>query len=142
MKWSKTDGDSDSLSSNISNISSSESSDYERTYEMREDDVKVRTTFIQNRFKQRKHSGIYCQEKYSGICQRKTSTKFEKFKLINLKNKYYNELRKLSIKKFKRKYRYHRSGYKLWNNKLRYRTLTNYHYQFKNIDINRRKKNH
>ena len=48
-------------------MSSSESSDYERTYAMREDDVKVETTFINNKFKQRKHPGIYCQAKYQNM---------------------------------------------------------------------------
>ena len=42
----------------------------------------------------------------------------KKFKLINLKNKYYKKSTKPSIAKFRRKYRYHGSGYKLWINKL------------------------
>ena len=123
----------------IRNTPSSESStgstsdEYERTYAMRKN-VRVETTFIQNRFKDRKHPGFYRQPPGKQKI-RNTPSKLLKYRLIKLKNKYYHEARRAgirpSLKKFMEQYKDKRSGYKTWINKLSYRTWQDYHTHFK-----------
>ena len=133
-KWWATSNSSESSTSSSESSTSSTSDEYERTYAMR-DDVKVETTFIQNRFKDRKHPGIYVKPKFPKTCIRNTPSKLLKWRLIKLKNKYYHEAIRAGIKptvrKFMEQYQEQRSGYKTFINKLSYRTWQDYHTHFK-----------
>ena len=79
----------------------------------------------------KKDPGRYVRARYPKSGQKNTPSKWEKLKIIRLKNKYYRETQKPTLRRFITKYRNCRSGSKKWINKLKYRTWTEYHQEFK-----------
>ena len=126
---------SDSATDN--SLSDSSSNEYQHIFTTygQNDDKKVNITFLENDFKIRKNPGVYIQAKYPSTCSRNTPPKPIKLKLLHLKEKYYNNTPKPTLKKFMQKYQNVHGGYKKWVNKITWYTWRDYHANFKRNSV-------
>ena len=135
----ESDNEEEFETDNEEEFESDTSGDYERTFKQRGDGVIVETTFINNKYKLRINPGICVRGIIPKTGTKNTPSKNDLFKCLILKQKYYQNTYRPSIRKFREKYINYEYGYKQWINKCSYRTWTNYHQEYKITDIKYKK---